>query len=107
MPPTLAGGLFVLRMLRYGLPFVSPAAFLVLCGVYAVTYFGVQLYFGLNGHRIGWRNRHFPGGLEEYFKVQNAWMWWGFGINVVLGSPAGPRLHGLGILGLSAAHSGS
>ena len=102
---TLAGGLFALRMIRYGLQFVSPAAFLVLCGVYGVAYFGVQLYFGLNGHRIGWRNRHFPGGLDEYFKVQNAWMWWGFGINVTLGVVL-PVLAFLGLLslGLSAPH---
>lgn len=43
------------------------------------------MFCGFNGHKIGWRNRHFPGGVEEYFKVQNAWMWWGFGVNVLLG----------------------
>jgi len=103
---SLAGGLFLLRMLRVAFQFIDPMLFLVFYIVCGVSYLGVQLYFGLNGHKIGWRNRHFPGGLEEYFKVQSAWMWWGFGVNVVLGVVL-PVLAFAGLLslGLSARHS--
>ncbi len=64
----MGGALLVLRLMRYFLQFISPLAFFGICGVYGVTYFAMQIYFGLNGHKIGWRNRHFQGGLEEYFK---------------------------------------
>ena len=67
----LTGGLVLLRVIRYIAAAIDPAIFWGICG--------------LNGHKIGWRNRHFPGGVEEYFKVQTAWMWWGFGINVFAG----------------------
>ena len=81
----LTGGLLLLRVLRYIAASISPTVFLGICMVYGLAYFGLQVFCGFNGHKIGWRNRHFPGGVEEYFKVQNAWMWWGFGVNVVLG----------------------
>lgn len=102
---SLAGGLFLLRMLRVAFQFIDPMLFLVFYIVCGVAYLGVQLYFGLNGHKIGWRNRHFPGGLEEYFKVQSAWMWWGFGVNIVLGVVL-PVMAFLGLLslGLAAPH---
>ena len=80
----LTGGLLLLRLLRYVAAAISPTLFLGICVFYGVAYFGLQIFCGLNGHKIGWRNRHFPGGVEEYFKVQNAWMWWGLGINVLL-----------------------
>ncbi len=101
----LAGGLFALRMLRVVLQSVSPVAFVAICGVYAVTYLALQVYFGLNGHRIGWRNRHFPGGTTEYFKVQNAWMWWGFGLGII--SPVLIVMAFLGVLGAALAGGGS
>jgi len=106
MAAMLGGGLLVLRLIRYLLQSISPLAFLGICAVYGVTYFAVQIYFGLNGHRIGWRNRHFSGGLDEYHKVQNAWMWWGLGINVA-GWVILPMLLFMGALGLglSAAHN--
>ncbi len=81
----LTGGLIFLRVLRVIAASISPAVFLGICVLYGLSYFGLQVFCGFNGHKIGWRNRHFPGGVEEYFKVQNAWMWWGFGVNVVLG----------------------
>ncbi len=81
----LTGGLIFLRVLRYIAASISPAVFLGICVLYGLAYFGLQVFCGFNGHKIGWRNRHFPGGVEEYFKVQNAWMWWGFGVNVLLG----------------------
>ena len=102
----MGGALVVLRLIRYFLQFISPLAFFAICGVYAVTYFAVQVYFGLNGHKIGWRNRHFQGGLEEYFKVQNAWMWWGLGINVVGGILVPVLFLGALIAALSTAHTG-
>ena len=80
----LAGGLLFLRVLRYIFAALNPSLVLIIWGIYGVAYFSLQVYGGLNGHKIGWRNRHFPGGLEEYFKVQSAWMWWGFGINLLL-----------------------
>ncbi len=81
----LTGGLVLLRVIRYIAAAIDPAIFWGICGLYGAAFFGLQLYCGLNGHKIGWRNRHFPGGVEEYFKVQTAWMWWGFGINVFAG----------------------
>ncbi len=81
----LTGGLIFLRVLRYIAAAISPAVFLGICVLYGLAYFGLQVFCGFNGHKIGWRNRHFPGGVNEYFKVQNAWMWWGFGVNVLLG----------------------
>ena len=79
----LTGGLIFLRVLRYVFAAINPALFFGICAFYVIAYFALQMYGGLNGHKIGWRNRHFPGGVEEYFKVQSAWMWWGFGINFV------------------------
>ncbi len=79
----LTGGLVFLRVLRMVFAAFDPLLYLGICVFYGVAYFGLQVYGGLNGHKIGWRNRHFPGGVEEYFKVQSAWMWWGFGINIV------------------------
>lgn len=81
----LTGGLIFLRVLRYIAAAISPAVFLGICILYGLSYFALQIFCGFNGHKIGWRNRHFPGGTEEYFKVQTAWMWWGFGVNVLLG----------------------
>lgn len=81
----MTGCLVLLRVLRYIASSISPTAFLLICVVYGLAYFGLQVFCGFNGHKIGWRNRHFPGGVEEYFKVQNAWMWWGLGLNVLLG----------------------
>ncbi len=80
----LAGGLLFLRVLRYIFAAINPSIVLLIWGIYGVAYLSLQVYGGLNGHKIGWRNRHFPGGVEEYFKVQSAWMWWGFGINLLL-----------------------
>ncbi len=80
----LTGGLVFLRLLRMVFMAIDPMLYLGICIFYGVAYFGLQVYGGLNGHKIGWRNRHFPGGVEEYFKVQSAWMWWGFGINIFL-----------------------
>ncbi len=74
---------FLLRVLRSTFSTSSAVAFVALYVLYAVAHLGIQIYFGMNGHKIGWRNRHFPGGLDEYFKVQNRWMWWGFGISVL------------------------
>jgi len=74
---------FLLRVLRSTFSTSSAVAFVTLYVLYAVAHLGIQIYFGMNGHKIGWRNRHFPGGVDEYFKVQNRWMWWGFGINAL------------------------
>ena len=81
----LTGGLILLRVIRYIAATIDPMLFWGICGLYGLAFFGMQLYCGINGHKIGWRNRHFPGGVEEYFKVQRAWMWWGFGVNVFAG----------------------
>lgn len=72
---------FLLRVLRSTFSASSAVVFVALYVLYAVAHLGVQVYFGMNGHKIAWRNRHFPGGVDEYFKVQNRWMWWGFGIS--------------------------
>lgn len=59
----------------------APAPFgglLVAAGLLA--YWAVRIYFGWSGHKFAWRNRHFPEGVSQYFKVQQAWMLWGFGV---------------------------
>jgi len=70
--------LIVLRMALHG---ISPTAFVVLGALYGAGYSVARLYLALKGHQMGWRSRHFPGGVAEYFQVQKAWMWWGFGIS--------------------------
>lgn len=51
-------------------------------GVYGILLhlvgLGMGVRTGFNGHLIGWRNRHFPGGVQQYFAVQRAWMIAGF-----------------------------
>jgi formate hydrogenlyase subunit 4 len=32
---------------------------------------------------MAWQNRRFEGGLPEYFAVEDAWMKWGIGIQIV------------------------
>jgi len=107
---TVAGiftaALIALRVIRYITQLINPVLFFVICGVYAVTYLALQVYFGLNGHTIGWRNRRFQGGVEEYFKVQSAWMWWGFGINIFLAVvlPVMLIFGALGAIGSGSSH---
>jgi hypothetical protein len=43
-----------------------------------VTSLGMQIYLGLNGHKLAWTKRRYPGGLSEYFQVERAWMIGGF-----------------------------
>lgn len=96
--------LVVLRMALHG---ISPIAFVILGALYGTAYSAARIYLALKGHPMGWRSRHFPGGVPEYFQVQKAWMWWGFGISaawtVVL-----PVMIFLGVLGagLSMHHNG-
>lgn len=49
----------------------------------SLVHLAAFVYFGLNGHKLGWQNRRFEGGLPEYFAVQNAWMKWGIGLIIV------------------------
>ncbi len=73
----ISGALIVPRVLHS----YAPAPFgglLVAAGLLA--YWAVRLYFGWSGHKFAWRNRHFPEGVSQYFKVQQAWMLWGFGV---------------------------
>lgn len=67
------GSLYVMRHLGGFMPQFA--------GLIWVTYmlldYGLAIYFGLSGHKLGWRNRRFEGGVEEFFKVQRAWMIWG------------------------------
>lgn len=83
-----------------------PIAFLILGIIYGVAYSGARIYFALKGHQMGWRSRHFPGGLQDYFQVQKAWMWWGFGLSAVWAFVL-PVLVFFGMLGavLSTRHS--
>ena|GEM_PF-1451062 len=97
--------LVLIRMVLHG---VSPLAFIALGAVYGTAYSGARVYFAFKGHQMGWRSRHFPGGVPEYFQVQKAWMWWGFGVSavwlVIL-----PVIFSLGMVGavLSQSHSRS
>jgi len=77
----------------------------VLSGLYGIAEFGFSIYLGLNGHKIGWRNRRFPS-IDEFFKVQRAWMiaglllqvvvigFWAFVISVVLSLAGSGALSG-------------
>lgn len=51
--------------------------------LFSIAVLGVSIYLGLNGHKLGWQNRRFEGGVAQYFEVQNAWMKWGIGVTVV------------------------
>ena len=101
---TLGGLLLVLRWARRITLFVNPAIYGFLLLIYGLTYFGIAVYFGLTGHKYGWRNRRFEH-VEDYLSCQRKWMWWGFGINGVLAVLL-PVLIFAGLigLGLSAAH---
>lgn len=73
----ISGALIVPRVLHN----YAPAPFgglLIAAGLLA--YWVVRIYFGWSGHKFAWRNRHFPDGVSQYFKVQQAWMLWGIGI---------------------------
>ncbi len=96
-------------VLRSVLHSVSPTIFVILGVLYGVSYSAMRLYYAVKGHTLAWGHRHFAGGVSEYFQVQKAWMWWGFGISAiftvitpvaiflgVLGAVlSGPRHHGL------------
>lgn len=75
-------GFLAIVVLRMVFRTLNPYVFLGLGIIYALAFFATRIYFALKGHEMGWRNRHFPGGLEEYFKVQKAWMLWGIGVTV-------------------------
>lgn len=98
-------GFLAIVLLRMVFRTVNPYVFYGLSIIYAVAYMATRIYFALKGHEMGWRNRHFPGGLDEYFKVQRAWMMWGIGVTVffqiVLPVIAFVAIIGLG---LTAAH---
>lgn len=99
----ISGALIIPRVLHN----YAPAPFgglLVAAGL--LTYWAVRIYFGWSGHKFAWRNRHFPDGVSQYFKVQQAWMLWGFGVfalDIML------QIFVLGALlvGAGAAHSGN
>lgn len=95
--------IFVLRLALHG---ISPIIFVVLGALYGTVYSGARIYLALKGHPMAWRSRHFPGGVPEYFQVQKAWMWWGFGISAV-GTVVLPVMIFLGVLGagLSMQHN--
>jgi len=95
----IVAAFFLLRVLRAGFSATNSAAFVAVCVLYGVAHLAIQVYFGMNGHRMGWRNRHFPGGVEEYFKVQSRWMWWGFGINALGLAWLAAFLIGIALLG--------
>ena len=43
---------------------------------------GISIYFGIMGNKLGWQNRHFPGGVSQFIEVQRAWMRWAVGLFV-------------------------
>lgn len=103
----LGGSLVALRLARNFSLLINPLVYVFLLVIYGATYFGVAVYFGAMGHKLGWRNRRFDD-VQDYLSCQSKWMWWGFGINVVT-SILLPILifAGLFSLGMSAAHQSS
>lgn len=98
----ISGALIVPRVLHN----YAPAPFgglLVAAGLLA--YWVVRIYFGWSGHKFAWRNRHFPEGVSQYFKVQQAWMLWGFGV-FALDIALQIFVLGALLVGAGAAHSG-
>lgn len=51
--------------------------------LFSLAVLGISIYLGMNGHKLGWQNRRFEGGLPQYFAVQNAWMKWGIGVTIL------------------------
>jgi hypothetical protein len=52
-------------------------------GIGAVSWIvsvAVSIYFGIMGHKLGWRNRHFAGGVPQFIDVERAWMRWAVGV---------------------------
>lgn len=41
-----------------------------------------NIYLGINGHKLAWQNRRYDS-IEQYKKVETAWMRWGIGIVLV------------------------
>lgn len=41
------------------------------------------IYLGISGHKLGWQNRRFEGGVPQFFDVQSAWMKWGVGLLIL------------------------
>ncbi len=78
----IVGALFLLRMLKFVTFVMNPAIYFGLFVVYGIAYFALQLYFGLNGHQAGWRNRRFHD-VADFLACQRIWMYWGIGIFVV------------------------
>ena len=101
----LGGCLIALRVARNVSVAINPAIFPFLIVIYAVSYLGIAIYFGLTGHKHGWRNRRFND-VQDYLSCQTKWMWWGFGINA-LTSVILPILIFAGLIGLgmSASHN--
>ena len=76
-------GLIAIVVLRAVLHSVSPTIFIILGVLYGVAYSALRLFYAVKGHTLAWQHRHFTGGISEYFAVQKAWMWWGFGISAL------------------------
>ena len=95
----LGGSLLVLRWARRISFFLSPAIYFLLVVAYGITYLGIAVYFGLTGHKQGWRNRRFDD-VQDYLSCQTKWMWWGFGVNAFLGIIL-PILLVMGVIGMA------
>ncbi len=72
------GSLYAFRWILRLTSFGSPGTAGLLAAGYLIIDYSLAFYFGFSGHKLGWRNRRFDGGVEEYFKVQRAWMIGGF-----------------------------
>jgi hypothetical protein len=62
---------YLLRFLHGVAP---PIQVQIISVLYYVADYALAIYLGFKGNEMAWRNRHFPGGIEEFFKVQRAWM---------------------------------
>lgn len=67
-------GLLVLGLLS-NIPFLGI--------LFSLVSLGIAIYLGLNGHKLGWQNRRFEGGMSEFIAVQQKWLIWGVGVVLV------------------------
>lgn len=69
----------VTHNLKWGVVSLVPLLLLMVPGITGdlsiIATVPFSLYFGLMGHRLGWQNRRFDGGVVQYLEVQRKWAW--------------------------------
>ena len=68
----LWGGILLALVLISWIPFLGAVA--------GVTYFGIAVFLGINGHKLAWEGRRFEGGYSQFIEVQRIWLKWAVGL---------------------------